>query len=100
MEEISSRRDALAHQNLVGGAANPGQVDAFGAGSLRIFNNLRILGGGDNHFTKCGFMSVDNDVDHIIFEYTKVGLAQNRRRGTEEDIRNIRREQAAAPPIC
>ncbi len=40
VQEVARRRDALAHQDFVGGAADAGQVDALGAGCFGIFDDL------------------------------------------------------------
>ena len=41
VEEVAGRRDALAHQDLVGGAADAGEVDARGALRLRVRRSSR-----------------------------------------------------------
>ncbi len=43
MQEIAGRWNTLAHQYLIGRAANSRQIHALGACLPRIFDNLRIL---------------------------------------------------------
>ena len=42
LEEVASSRNALAHEDFVGRAADAGKVDAFCTSGLGIFDDLRV----------------------------------------------------------
>ena len=49
VEEVAGRRDAVAHEDLVAGAADAGEVDALGARRLGLGDQLGVTRGLDEH---------------------------------------------------
>ena len=99
MQEVACRRDALAHEDFIGGAADAGQVDALGAGCFGVFDDLGVLRGGHDHLAQGRLVAVDDHVDHIVLQHAQVGLPQDRGRCAKQDIGNIGGDHAAAPAI-
>ena len=99
VQEVARSRDALAHQDFVGRAADAGQVDALGAGCLGIFDDLGVLRGRHDHLAQGRLVAVDDHVDHIVLQHAQVGLAQDRGRGAKQDVGDIGGDHAAAPAI-
>jgi hypothetical protein len=99
LEEITRRRDTLAHQDFVSRAANPGQVDAVRARRPRVFDDLRVLRRRHDHLAEGGFVAVHDHVDHVVFEHAQIRLAQDRGWRAEQDVGDVGRDHAAAPSI-
>ena len=50
MQEVACRRDALAHESLVGSTADTRKLDAICACGFGVFNDLRVLRHSHEHF--------------------------------------------------
>ena len=74
VQEVAGRRDAVAHQDLVGGAADAGQVDALGALALGLGDQLGVARRRDHHRRQRRLVAVDDDVDLVVLEHAEVDL--------------------------
>ena len=75
VQEVAGRRDAVAHEDLVAGAADAGEVDALGAGGLGLGDELGVAGGLHEHRRERGLVAVHDDVDLVVLEHAEVDLA-------------------------
>jgi len=96
---VAGYGDALAHQKLVPGAAEPGHVEAGGAGLPGRLDQLGINRGGQDHFRDQGVVAVDQDVDLVFFDDPQVDPALVRGRGAEDDVGNLGAGHGAAPAV-
>ena len=80
LQVVAGNRNAVAHEDLVGGAAHAGQLDALGALVLGVLDGLRLLGGHVDHLGQQRLMAVDDDVDVVFFQHAQVDLAGHRHR--------------------
>ena len=99
VQEVAGRRDAVAHQDLVAGAADAGEVDALGAGRLGLGDELGVAGGLDQHGRERRLVAVDDDVDLVGLEHAEVDLGRQRRRRAEEDVADVGAQHRAAPAV-
>ncbi len=99
LQVVARHRNAVAHQDLVGGAAHPGQLDALGAFVLGILDHFRFLGGHIDHLRQQGLMAVDDDVDMVFLQDAQVDLAGHRHRHAEEDVLQIGGDHGTAPTV-
>ncbi len=99
LQEIAGDGHAVTHQYLVGGAAHAGQIDPFGPLGLGIFDHFRVLRGHGQYFGQMRFVPVDDEVHLIVFEHSKVYLAEHWRWRAEEDILELGGNHAAPPAI-
>ena len=70
-EEVARRRDAVTHENLVGRAADAGQVDALGALALGVLEQLGVGGGRDDHLGQGRLVPVDDEVDLVVLQHAR-----------------------------
>ena len=75
VQEVARRRDAVAHEDLVAGAADAGEVDALGAGGLGLGDELGVARRLDEHRREGGLVAVHDDVDLVVLEHAEVDLA-------------------------
>jgi hypothetical protein len=99
VQEVARRRDAVAHEDLVGGAADAGEVDALRAGGLRLRDKLRVPGGFHEHRRQGGLVPVHDDVDLVVLEDAEVDLRRERRRRAEKDVADVGAQHGAAPAV-
>ncbi len=98
-EEVAGYRDALAHEQLIGRAAYPGQVDPLRSFVSRQLDHLRISCRSNYHLREQGLVAVHNDVDLIGFQDAHVGLREYRFRGAEDDILQLGGDHGASPAV-
>ena len=99
LQVVARHRNAVAHQDFVGGAAHAGQLDALGALVLGILDHLRFLGGHIDHLRQQGLMAVHDDIDVIFFQDAQVDLTGHRHRHAEHDVLQIGGDHGAAPAV-
>ena len=99
LKEVAGHLDAAAHQDFIGGTAEPGQIDAFGSGFGGIFPDFRIVYGGSQHFRQRGLMAMHDNVYFLLFQHAEIGAAAQRFRSSEHDIGNFGRDAGAAPAV-
>ena len=99
VQEVAGRRDAVAHEDLVAGAADAGEVDALRAGRLGLGDELGVARGLDQHRRQRRLVAVDDDVDLVVLEHAEVDLARERRRRAEEDVADVGAQHRAAPAV-
>ena len=99
VEEVAGGRDAVAHEDLVAGAADAGEVDALRAGRLGLGDELGVARGLDQHGRQRRLVAVDDDVDLIRLEHAEVDLGRQRRRRAEEDVADVGAQHGAAPAV-
>ena len=97
VEHVARGRHALAHERLVGGAADAGDVDALGADRLGELDHLGLARRVDDHRGEQRLVAVDEDVDLVLGEHAEVRLAADRLRRAVEDVLQVGREHRAAP---
>jgi hypothetical protein len=96
---VAGNRHALPHQDFVGRATNPGDVDAFGARLPRQREQVAVAAGGHDHLAQNRLMPVHQDIDLLLFEHSQVGLRPNRLRPAEEHVLHVGGDHGAAPAI-
>jgi len=64
----------LPHQGLVAGAADAGQVDAFGALLPGVLQQFGVAGGGQDHLGQRRLVPVHDDVDLVRLDDAQVHL--------------------------
>ena len=99
VQEVARGGDALAHHDLVGGAADAGQVDAVRALGLGVGDQLGVLDRGHDHLGEGRFVAVDDDVDLLLFQAAEVDLTDLGAGGAEEDVGDVGRPHGAAPAV-
>ena len=99
LQVVAGNGNAVAHEDLVGGAAHAGQLDALGALALGVLEDLRLLGGHVDHLGQHRLMAVDDDVDVVFFEDAQVDLAGHRHRAAEDDVLEVGGDHGAAPAV-
>ena len=99
LEEVARDRDAVADQDLVGGAADARQGDALGASCLGVGSDLRVHRGSSEHLGEFGLVAMDDDVGGLGAEHAKVGLAANGRGRAEDDVADQGGDPRTAPAI-
>ena len=99
VQEVAGRGNALAHERLVGGAADACHVDALGALAFGIGNQLRLVDGDDQHLRERRLVAVDDDVDLVVLEYAQIHLGDQRAGRAEEDVRDVGGQHGAAPAV-
>jgi len=67
LEKVACHGDAMAHEDLVGGTAHPGDIDSLRPGGLGCFLNLWVLDHVHNDLWEQRFVSVDHEIDLIFF---------------------------------
>jgi hypothetical protein len=66
LEEVTGDRDPVAHEDFVGRAADPGDVDALGPLLLGHLEHLLVPGRQHDHLRKKRLVAVHDDVDLIF----------------------------------
>ena len=79
-------RDTSAHQDLITGAADTGQIDALGPGLLGQSKNLFVIGSQAERLRQKRLMTVHGYIDHVFTEHAKIDNGPYWNRGTEHDI--------------
>ena len=74
VQEVARRRDAVAHQDLVAGAADARQVDALGARRLGLGDEFGVARRLNKHRREGGLVPVHDDVDLVVLEHAEVDL--------------------------
>ncbi len=80
--------DAVAHQQLVAGAADAHQVEPAGR-TCSFGLALQPLRFGQDHLAEHGVVAVHRDVDRVDFQTAEVGAAQHRCWGAEQNIGEV-----------
>ena len=99
LQEIAGNGHSMPHQYLVGGAAHTGEVYPFRPLGLGQLYHLRFLSGGDNHLREQRLMSMNDNIDLVLFEHPQIRLTQNGGRSAEEDVLELGSQHAATPPV-
>ena len=99
LQEVPRDRNAVTHENLVGGATDPGERHAFRTGILCRFHDLRIPRGDSQHLRYHRLVPVHHDVDGVLPEHAQVDLAADRLRRAEQDVTDDRRDARATPAV-
>ena len=99
VQEVAGGRDAVAHQDLVAGAADAGEVDALRAGRLGLGDELGVARGLDQHGRERRLVAVDDDVDLVVLEHAEVDLADEGARRAEQDVADVGAQHGAAPAV-
>ena len=89
LEEVAHYIDSLAHQYLVGGAADTRKVYPLGPLGFGILYHLRVLCGDHYEFGECRLMTMHNHIHLILPQYAEVAPGSHRPGGAEEDIADI-----------
>ena len=98
-QEVAGHRDAVAHGDLVCGAADAADVDALRADALGKRDHFGIIGIIDDHLGQGGIVAVDDDVDHILLHYADVGRSIHGLRRAEHDVGELGAHHGAAPAV-
>ena len=96
---VARHRHALAHQDLIGGATNAGDVDALGARLPRQCEQVRVPAGGHDHLAQNRFVAVHQNVDLAFLEHSQVGLRPNCLRPAEEHVLHVGGDHRPAPAV-
>ena len=100
LQKIAGNRDAVAHQDFIGRAADACQIDpAFGAFFPGLGDQLRIPGGNGQHFREFRFMTMNDDIHGVFFEHAQVGITPHRRRRAKQNIGCDGRDPGSAPAV-
>ena len=89
----------MTDQDLVGGAADPGQVNALSAFGFGHVQEFFILCRFYQHFRKHGLMSVNHDVHILLGQNAQIYLTPERGRGAEQDILKFCGDHRTAPSV-
>ena len=100
VQEVARDRCALAHQYLVGRAANTGDNDVVGALGLCKLFHLGAAGRLYDHLGKRRLVAVNDDVDLFCAEHAEVDLRADRNRAAELDVGKVGRDLRAAPSVA
>ncbi|KUG28792.1 hypothetical protein ASZ90_001344 [hydrocarbon metagenome] len=98
-EVVSGHGDALAHEQFVARAAQPGQVDPGGPGGLGLGQKRRVAHGGQDHLRDDGAVAVHQDVHVVGLEHPEIDLGGLWGGGAEDDVRQLRGDHGAAPAV-
>ena len=89
----------MAHGDLVGGAADAGDVDALRAHFLGQGDHLGVLRVEDDHLGQRRIMAVHDDVDHVLFHDAQVGVGVDGLGGAEQHVGELGAHHGAAPAV-
>ena len=98
-QEVAGHRDAVAHGDLVRGAADAADVDALRADALGKRDHFGIIGIVNDHLGQGGIVAVDDDVDHILLHYADVGRGVHGLRRAKHDVGELGAHHGAAPAV-
>ena len=99
LQEVARDGHALPHQDLVGGAADAGDVDAAGALLPGFLQHGRVVGHVDDHLCQCGLVPVHEDVDLVLAEHAEVDLGPNGLGRAEEDVLQVGGDHRSTPAV-
>ena len=99
VQEAARGRDAVAHENLVGGAAQAGNLYALGACLLGLGDELRVTRGLGDHLREDRLVAVDHDVDLVGLDGAQVCLRPQRLGAAEDDVLDVGGDHGAAPAV-
>ncbi len=99
LEKLPGDWNPLAHQHLVGGAAEPAQLDALGALLFGQLDQLGVPGGLHDHLGENGLVPVHHDIDLVLAEHAQVNLGADGFWGSEHYILQVRPDHGTAPPV-
>ena len=99
VQVIARHRHSLAHQDFIRGAADAGNVDAFGARLARPRQQVLVAAGGHDHLAQGRLMAVHQDVDLLLFEHPEIGLRSNRLRAAEKHVLHVGGDHRPAPAV-
>jgi len=99
LDETGRHRDAPAHENLVAGTADSGQVDALGALFLGQFQHIRLLGGDTEGLGQQRLVAMNGDVDLVHLQDPEIDGGPARHRGAEHDIGQFSGKHRGAPAV-
>ena len=96
---VAGHGDPGAHQELVAGAAHPGQVDPGGALVLGLFEQVRVLAGAQQHLRDYRVVPVDHDVHLVLLEHAGVYPGRAGLGRAEEDVGDLGGDHGPAPAV-
>ena len=99
VQEVARRRDALAHQRLVGGAADARHVEAGRTLAPGVGDQFGVVDRSHQHLRQRRFVAVDDDVDLVVLEHAQVDLRNQRAGRAEKNVRQIGGDHGAAPAV-
>ena len=99
LEEVARHGDALTHGDFVAGAADAADVDALCAVFLGERDELGVLRIEHDHFRQRRIVTVDNDVDHVLFHNADVRGGVNGLRRAEQHVGELCAHHRAAPAV-
>ena len=99
MEVVAGDGHALAHEDFIGGAADAGDVDAFGAALVRQSQHFGLTTGRHQHLAQDRLMAVYQDVDLLGFQHAEVGARADGHGPAEEHVLHVGGDHGAAPAI-
>ena len=99
LQYVSRNGHAVAHQYLVGRAADPPEVDSLGSGLLRLLLHLRQAGGQNDHLREQGLVAVYDYVDLVLLDNSEIDLGLQGGGGIEHDVLQLRPDHGASPAV-